>query len=264
MLVDPGGYEILANILRGKSQMINVTGFETLFEFLGLNFRSPEYELFSKVLPATLTRYLYCRQSTVVNTVAYRAIALDFELWSRTRKEIQQVYLEHFITVLQTSRYKKFNSRQRFAKLGLVRKLLFVLQTDWYQHDMIPFVMDALKVAMQSHFAQDDTIKPIVSYLAANLHEGSSFCLHIFLVIDEAARFKGCEFSAFDNIPHRLHKPTGKGRTGSRNVNFYCICPIVPHQILRRSPLDAYLPLTAQRQTLPQCRYPNPYPHRHQ
>jgi hypothetical protein len=38
-----GGYEILADILRGKSQMINISGFETLFEFLGLSFRSPEY-----------------------------------------------------------------------------------------------------------------------------------------------------------------------------------------------------------------------------
>ena len=37
-----GGYDILANILRGKSQIINMTGFETLFEFLGLNFRTPE------------------------------------------------------------------------------------------------------------------------------------------------------------------------------------------------------------------------------
>jgi len=107
-----------------------------------------------------------------VNTVAYRAIALDFELWSRARKDIQQVYLEHFTTLLQTSRYKRFNSRQKFAKMGLVRKLLFVLQTDWFQHDMIPFVMDALKAAMQAHFSKDDAIKPIVAYLAANLHEG--------------------------------------------------------------------------------------------
>lgn len=36
------GYDILANILRSKSQLINITGFETLFEFLGMNFRSPE------------------------------------------------------------------------------------------------------------------------------------------------------------------------------------------------------------------------------
>jgi len=43
--MNSGGYEILADILRGKSQMINISGFETLFEFLGLNFRSPEYVL---------------------------------------------------------------------------------------------------------------------------------------------------------------------------------------------------------------------------
>ncbi|KAG5645386.1 hypothetical protein DXG03_006339 [Asterophora parasitica] len=146
------GYEILAEILRGKAQMINLSGFETLFEFFGLNFRFPE-------------------QSTIVNTVAYRAIALDFELWSRARSEIQQMYLEHFTTVLQTSRYRKFNSRQKFAKIGLVRKLLFVLQTDWFKQDMIPYVMDALKAAMQAQFSKDDTIKPIIAYLAANLHE---------------------------------------------------------------------------------------------
>ncbi|GLB40924.1 putative WD40 repeats [Lyophyllum shimeji] len=148
------GYEILADILRCKAQMINVTGFETLFEFLGMNFRFPD-------------------QSTVVNSVAYRAIALDFELWSRARKEIQQIYLEHFTTLLQTSRYRRFNSRQKFAKLGLVRKLLFVLQTDWFQHDMISFVLEALKVAVQANFSKDDTIKPVVAYLAANLHEES-------------------------------------------------------------------------------------------
>ncbi|EEB97071.1 hypothetical protein MPER_03688 [Moniliophthora perniciosa FA553] len=36
------GYDILADILRSKAQMINMTGFETLFEFLGINFRTPE------------------------------------------------------------------------------------------------------------------------------------------------------------------------------------------------------------------------------
>jgi len=110
--------------------------------------------------------------STIVNSVAYRAIAVDFELWARTRKEVQRVHLEHFITLLQTSRFKKFNAKQRFAKLGLIRKLLFVLQTEWYSHDAIPFVVDALKVVAQANFSADDAIKPMVSYLAANLHEG--------------------------------------------------------------------------------------------
>ncbi|GBE84628.1 hypothetical protein SCP_0606070 [Sparassis crispa] len=146
------GYEILAEILHGKSHHINMTGFETLFEFLGLNFRAPDH-------------------STVVNTVAYRALALDFQLWSSTRKEIQQVHLEHFATLLQTSKHKRFNVKQRLGKMGVVRKMLFVLQTAWYQQDMIPLLVDAIKVVAEAHFSTDDAIKPIVSYLAANLHE---------------------------------------------------------------------------------------------
>jgi len=37
-----GGYEVLADILRQKAHLINLTTFETLFEFLGVNFGSPE------------------------------------------------------------------------------------------------------------------------------------------------------------------------------------------------------------------------------
>ncbi|KAF8344869.1 hypothetical protein F5887DRAFT_1061981 [Amanita rubescens] len=122
------GYEILVGMLRTKVQLINLTGFETIFEFLGINFRSPE-------------------QSTIVNVVAYRSIALDFDLW-----------------------YKKFNMKQRMAKLGLARRLLFVLQTDWYQKDMTPLVVNALYSICQADFSRDETIKPVVSYLAANLH----------------------------------------------------------------------------------------------
>ncbi|KAJ7700350.1 beach-domain-containing protein [Mycena rosella] len=147
------GYEILASVLRPKAQMVNMTGFETIFEFLGFNFRSPEH-------------------STVVNAVAYRAIALDFELWSRTRQEVQRVHLEHFTTLLIASRYKKFNVKQRFAKIGLVRKLLFALQTNWYQPEVVPYVIEALKSAAQANFSKEEAIKPIVSYLAANLHGG--------------------------------------------------------------------------------------------
>ncbi|KAJ7337518.1 beach-domain-containing protein [Mycena albidolilacea] len=146
------GYEILASVLRPKAQMVNMTGFETIFEFLGFNFRSPEH-------------------STVVNAVAYRAIALDFELWARTRQEVQRVHLEHFTTLLIASRYKKFNVKQRFAKVGLVRKLLFALQTNWYQPEVIPYVIEALKAAALANFSKEEAIKPLVSYLAANLHE---------------------------------------------------------------------------------------------
>ncbi|KAH9896772.1 beach-domain-containing protein [Cubamyces lactineus] len=149
------GYDILAEILRKKCQLINMTGFETLFEFLGMNFKSPDH-------------------STIVNTTAYRAIALDFQLWSRTRQEIQLVHLEHFSTLLDSSRHKRFNVKQRMGKMGVVRKLLFVLQTDWYNQDMLPFLLDALRIVAEANFSIDEAIRPIVSYLAANLHETSN------------------------------------------------------------------------------------------
>ena len=109
-----------------------------------------------------------------MNTVAYRAIALDFQLWSRTKREIQLVHLEHFATLLDASRHKRFNAKQRMSKMGVVRKLLFVWQTDWYTLDVQPFLLDAIRVVAEANFSIDDAIRPIVSYLAANLHEGSS------------------------------------------------------------------------------------------
>ncbi|KAM6494725.1 hypothetical protein JOM56_009348 [Amanita muscaria] len=145
------GYDILAGILRTKAGLINLTCFETIFEFLGINFRSPEF-------------------STVIKNLSYRSIALDFELWSHTRKEIQRAHLEHFTTLLINSRYKKFNMRQRLAKLGVVRRLIFVLQTDWYCGEAVPWVVNALYAVCQADFSRDGTIKPAVLYLAANLH----------------------------------------------------------------------------------------------
>ncbi|TFK23845.1 beach-domain-containing protein [Coprinopsis marcescibilis] len=149
------GYELLAGLLRSKAQLINVTGFETLFEFLGINFGSPEH-------------------STVVNVLAYRAIALDFDLWSRAIKEIQRVHLEHFTLLLKTSRYRVFNGKQRLMKLGLVKKVLFALQANWFKGDAEECLINVLQLAAQSNFTTEDAIKPLVSYLAANLHENSA------------------------------------------------------------------------------------------
>ena len=65
--------------------------------------------------------------------------------------------------------------RQRLAKLGVVRRLLFVLQTDWYCGEAVPWVINALYAVSQANFSRDDTIKPTVSFLAANLHGGKPF-----------------------------------------------------------------------------------------
>ncbi|KAG1745693.1 hypothetical protein EDB19DRAFT_1927133 [Suillus lakei] len=148
------GYDVLASTLRARSHLINMTSFETLFEFLGLNFRSPDL-------------------STVVNTIAYRAVALDFELWSKTSVDIQRAHLEHFAFLLRASRYRKFTIKMRLSKLGIVRKLLFAIQSAWYPQESLSLVVNVLVLVAQSSFTAEEAIKPIVSYIAANIAEES-------------------------------------------------------------------------------------------
>lgn len=75
--------------------------------------------------------------------------------------------------LLRTSKYKKFNVKQRLGKMNIVRKFLFALQTDWYQAEAIPWLIETLEVVAEATFSTDEVIKPIVSYLAANLHPGA-------------------------------------------------------------------------------------------
>ncbi|KAJ3818015.1 beach-domain-containing protein [Lentinula raphanica] len=160
------GYDILADILRSKAGMINMTSFETIFEFLGMNFRCPD-------------------QSTVTNPPAYLSLALDFELWSLTPSPIHQVFFEHFSILLETSRWRAFNlgiyKRIGKGNAGLVRRLLFVLKMGWFESSgnknlkdstSLTFLLDALKSAAKALWTKDEGIKPLVSYLAANLHDG--------------------------------------------------------------------------------------------
>jgi len=58
--------------------------------------------------------------------------------------------------------------------MGIVRKFLFVLQTDLYQPALLPALTDALRSIVEAHFSPDETIKPILSMIAANIHTGRS------------------------------------------------------------------------------------------
>lgn len=58
--------------------------------------------------------------------------------------------------------------------MGIVRKFLFVLQTDLYQPALLPALADALQAIVEANFSQDETIKPLLSMIAANAHTGPS------------------------------------------------------------------------------------------
>jgi hypothetical protein len=116
-------------------------------------------------------------QSTITNPIAYRFIALDFELWSRTRDEIQRVHLEHFLDLVVTSRYKLFNVKQRLSGISLTRRFLFVWQISCYTGGNVPYFLKSFKAVMVASFNPEDTIKPVLSYIAAHLHDGKQIVL---------------------------------------------------------------------------------------
>jgi len=166
------GYEILNMTLRNKNAIVDVECFNVLFEFLGLDFSAPEYTLASS--PADRLLMFTCRNSTITNPLAYNILAMDFELWSRCSKAVQEAHFDHFVLLLESSKFKRFNLKQRLAKFSPIRKLLFVLQTEMYSHQMAPVLVQSLTTFLRHHFSADAAIKPVISYLAANLHEGEN------------------------------------------------------------------------------------------
>ncbi|KIO27820.1 hypothetical protein M407DRAFT_72594 [Tulasnella calospora MUT 4182] len=149
------GYTILMSILRSKTQLISLDVFHILLEFLGVDFAAHE-------------------NTTITNYVAYRIIALDFSFWSLLLPPLQRLHLAHFDMILLTSKFRHFNAKFRFVKFGAVKKLLFVLQTSMYRNEMIPEVISALAGIARQSFSTEATIKPIVSFLAANLEHSIS------------------------------------------------------------------------------------------
>jgi hypothetical protein len=117
------------------------------------------------------------RTATIVNTGAYRSIGLDFHLWSMMPRDLQKAYWEHFSVLLETSKFCRFNSKHRFGKklhsTGVLRQALFIFQTDLYLNEMVPVMVDAIAVLARSNWSTESSIKPMVSYLAAKLHQPS-------------------------------------------------------------------------------------------
>lgn len=59
----------------------------------------------------------------------------------------------------------------------MVRKLLFALQSDWFSEEVYSSFAEAIAVVAQAHFTPDDAIKPLVSFIVANSHQGNSIHL---------------------------------------------------------------------------------------
>lgn len=111
---DAGGYDVLASFLKAKmADMMTPATFKILFGFLGINLDKPT-------------------GATVLNSAAYRAVALRLDVWALAPEAVSKLYLEHFQALMVASRHRRFNLLRTFRKASLVRKMLFTLKSQSY------------------------------------------------------------------------------------------------------------------------------------
>nr|XP_019045287.1 hypothetical protein I302_05676 [Kwoniella bestiolae CBS 10118]OCF24217.1 hypothetical protein I302_05676 [Kwoniella bestiolae CBS 10118] len=155
------GFDLLAAILRPKmSQLFDEQCAKILLSMLGINMDKP----------AT---------ATVHNSVAYRALGLEFELWSYAPDDVVRFYLKHFEYLLSTSKHKRFNVLRTFQKSAMVKKMLYALRSGLFDLEVVPDVVDALRLALEARWSGEDAIKPVFSYLVSSLCQNNmSFSLN--------------------------------------------------------------------------------------
>ncbi|KAF7722919.1 hypothetical protein EC973_002599 [Apophysomyces ossiformis] len=146
------GYEILAYLLKQKRELITIELLELLLVFIGKNTAYPE-------------------ESVINNPFAYRYVVLNFEIWKKTTTDVQQAQLEQFILFLHTSKRRQFNMR-RLQKIHLVKKMLLALRMNVYSKQIIPYVINALKVVMLSNW-NTENIRAVATFLASTVSKAT-------------------------------------------------------------------------------------------
>ncbi|WWC88365.1 uncharacterized protein L201_003276 [Kwoniella dendrophila CBS 6074] len=145
------GFDLLAAILRPKmSQLFDEQCAKILLSMLGINMDKPS-------------------TATVHNSVAYRSLGLEFELWSYAPDDIVRFYLKHFEYLLSTSKHKRFNVLRTFQKSAMVKKMLYALRSGLFDLEVVSDVVDVLKLALEARWSGEDAIKPVFSYLISSL-----------------------------------------------------------------------------------------------
>lgn len=143
-------YEILNVLLRKKISEVDLDTLETLLKAVGLDSAKPE-------------------QSALVNPFLYRVIILDFDLWSKSRIEVQCAHLRHFSTLLKVSKHRRFNIK-RVAKMQIVKRLLYRVQAREVNGELADCSIEALRALLVAAWSES-SLKSATSFVATRLCE---------------------------------------------------------------------------------------------
>ncbi|PWN49383.1 beach-domain-containing protein [Violaceomyces palustris] len=145
------GYEVLGLMMQSKAHLVDRSIMGQFFTAVGIDSQHPE-------------------EAALTNPFLYRIVMLDFDLWRRTSKGMQQAHLQHFGLLLRTSRHRRFNVK-RVAKMQIVKKIVYALRSTSYPSDTLGMAVEALRAAVISSY-NEASIRAVTCYLASELCKG--------------------------------------------------------------------------------------------
>ena len=114
---------------------------KVILAMLGINMDKPASVHSTRRRPGKDTELTEYRSATVHNSVAYRALGVEFELWSHAPLGVTSLYLEHFQYLLIDSKHRRFNLLRTFQKSAMIRKLLYALRSGLFDPAVVPVVV---------------------------------------------------------------------------------------------------------------------------
>ncbi|XP_066304852.1 WD repeat and FYVE domain-containing protein 3-like isoform X4 [Branchiostoma lanceolatum] len=133
------GYQILANLLKNKKQLLNSHILHLTFSLVGTVDSG--------------------RESTIIpNRTAFQDLLCDLEVWHNAPFDLQKSLFEHFIELLTESSENSSNALL-MIELGMVSKLLHTLQDRSLSQTTVDSVAMVLALLLQGSLKSSDLLK---------------------------------------------------------------------------------------------------------
>ncbi|CAO1626366.1 unnamed protein product [Parajaminaea phylloscopi] len=141
-------YEVLNLHLRKRCSSIGQSDLACILRAVGIDGDCPE-------------------RAALVNPFLYRVVLLDFDLWASTSVEVQMAHLDHFGTLLRTSKNRRFNVK-RIGKMQIIKRLVYRLCQSPVPSGLTAHITEAFEVLL-TVFWSEVTLKTLTAYLAKRL-----------------------------------------------------------------------------------------------
>jgi beige protein homolog 1 len=133
------GYTILAAFLYQRSSLLNGAILDKVLELVG-------------IVPDS--RYPL-RAAVIANTLAFRHLIMDYEIWRNTAIDVQRQYFSRLCQLLVHNHQASFNV-WRLRKMHWLPRMLFVLKDDELHPALLELVMNTITMFLKLSLEEED------------------------------------------------------------------------------------------------------------